>query len=749
MKLISPESLNDTQRETLAGYSRFFPHGAVCVNVMLGVDPWDIRPLLLMGGKVHLCRFSMKLDEAQARAVADELAGFSVLLHNGQKTQMVPGEGRVMSIRPYEPATLSEDLERGVIVGQQALSGIVRKLIQLVSELSRRSIAHGHISPANIALVQGEVVLLDPVVGALHRTSDVFLAPESEVGKTPEPPADLYSLGRIIKILLGDSLTSRQAATVEQLLLPSPKQRPPLVEVAVAFGAQDVMSAEESEAGVNRPGEGRVVRPGAAPRRPRVPAAQTSPTAGGDNEGTSTSYASRIMAGLLVALVVAGWVVKDRNPELYYQFASYIPFLAPAHSVEYEADWASEERGRMAVVARAAVLRKEPAAINTIISDVSSGSNPQGVKAPFLRVALSELWRDELSPSDIHAALAWGLSGLVPEGGPRATDLASLHPGVLLALIGQGQYNEQRAALQKIPVSVLSKLADPFGPLFVQLEGMGVKTLGDDRAIGFARIVCGDMSAQAIHSFIGENTPAPLVLAKVTTVLPVMSASPAGVNELVGVLKELGGDVGALLGWFDLVDIAHWSDVPAVDKLRLILGVTPEPNLKTSQWADLLVFPLSGVRAKAMDHCKGFFADGDGDRLVLTLSSPGLDLTREEIVALVSALQLPPDKRADFVTAWYELKPSPDAVLLVLLARSSVHGNDLFNLEAARYLRKTTWKASVDELRLLVEHPEPLARAVGYGRLDPAKQEERQVLTARKGKESDPGCLKVLDERLK
>ena len=50
---------------------------------------------------------------------------------------------------------------------------------------------------------------------------------------------------------------------------------------------------------------------------------------------------------------------------------------------------------------------------------------------------------------------------------------------------------------------------------------------------------------------------------------------------------------------------------------------------------------------------------------------------------------------------------------------------------------------------MLAGHPEPLARAIAYGRLDPAKENERGVLVERKNIESDPGCRKVLDESLR
>jgi hypothetical protein len=746
VKLISPESLNEVQRGILQGYSRFLPAGAVCVNVIVGEEPWDVRPLVLLGGKVHVVRFSMTLQESRAREISGELEGFSVLFQNRQRVQYLQGEGRFMVTRPFENSTLKEELEKGVISGTPALQDIVRQLIFIVSDLSRRSVAHGHISPANISRLGGEVVLLDPVLGALHQTSDIFLAPETSSGVLPQQSADLYSLGRLIRILLGDTLTPRQTGIVEQLLLPSPRQRPPLVEVAVAFGAQEVTPSIEGEGTPSRRVGGRVVRPGVTPEPAVNPVKEVAVPSG--SERPRNSRLVSLGAGAVLVGVVGMYALKSSRPELYYTLASRIPLLAPKHSLEYEQDWASRERARMAVVARAAVLRREPAAIETIVNDVQSGSNPEGVRASLLRVALSDMWQADLGTSDYGAALALALSSLVPDALSSLPTPESLHPGIILAVLGQPQEIPQMRAIAKLPVSTLGRLPEPFGSLFSQLEGMGIHELGDPRAKGLAQIVSGDSRAAAIGAYLGEDQDASQTLARLSLILPVLSANPVAVKELLGVLQDRGGEIASLLGWFDLVELAGWSRVPGIDRLRLVLGAELETRLDDTQWSDLLTFPFEQVRGKAIQTLKRVFPDGQGEKILLTLASPTSGLKREEIIALVSALKLPADKRTPFITAWFELRPSADAVLLLLLARAGAQGNDVFNLEAARYLRKASWKAPIEILTLLAAHSEPLARAIAYGRLDPVNEEDRRVLAGRKAIETDPGCRKVLDERL-
>ena len=51
-------------------------------------------------------------------------------------------------------------------------------------------------------------------------------------------------------------------------------------------------------------------------------------------------------------------------------------------------------------------------------------------------------------------------------------------------------------------------------------------------------------------------------------------------------------------------------------------------------------------------------------------------------------------------------------------------------------------------LKLLANHPEPLARVLAYGRLDPSVDADRSILLERKLKEKDESCSRVLQERI-
>jgi len=722
---------------------------------MVGSEPWDLRPLLLIAGKVNQARFSMCVSESIARSLVSELEGFSVLCNSQQRVALLPGEGRFMLLRPFVSDTFKDDLESGRVGAGAQRTEVVQSLIRLVGELSRRSVAHGHISPANIVREGGKLALVDPMVGALHQTGDSYLAPETVAGRAPEPSSDLYGLGRTIKTILGDALSGHQEAVVQQLTLSAPRQRPPLEEVAVAFGVRQPQEREElrmKDSGNARShsSSGRVLKSTQPNRQEWSTGPETADALDRHSSNQSRRQGSLATSVAVIAIVSFAAVVfvKDRYPALYYELTSRIPMLAAQHSAEYETEWMSRDKARMAVVGRAGVIRREPAAINTIANDLLAGANPEGVNGALMRVALEDGWRNELSPADNHAALVFSLANLVPEGNSYLPELPALHPGVLLAILGQTPNKNLPRELGQLPLDPLLRLPTPFGDLFAQVKAMGVSNLGDPTVRGLAAIVTGNARAASFENFLGAETNAAQTLAKVSLIAPRLAVDESAAAELLGVLGDRGGDITTLVRWFDLEDVAGWNSVKAGDKLALILGNMPQTQLATPLLADLLAFPLDKVRDQAMLKLRDTMGGVDAERLLVTLATPTLGLSREQIIALVSALALSSAARAPFIPAWFNLSPPADAVLLVLLARSNADANDLFNLEAARYLRRSTWTAPAEMLKLLAHHPEPLARVLAYGRLDPSVDADRSILLERKLKEKDETCSRVLQGRL-
>jgi hypothetical protein len=183
-------------------------------------------------------------------------------------------------------------------------------------------------------------------------------------------------------------------------------------------------------------------------------------------------------------------------------------------------------------------------------------------------------------------------------------------------------------------------------------------------------------------------------------------------------------------------------------KLDVVLSATTAAELDQAQYADLLKYPVAEARNFAANMLqKKVFTQG-AEKLLLTLSSDANALSREQTIALLAALKAEPSTRGQFLTKWFELQPNADTIVLLLVARSHADSADLFNLEAARYLRRNTWSAPFSLLELLAKHPEPLARVLAYGKLNVASAAERDLLKKRLSLEKDDGCLKALMAKL-
>lgn len=736
MRLLSPDELSEEQRSVLDSYRPLLPEGAICVNVMLGAEKWDIRPLVLEGKQVSLCRISRPLSEAQCKTYAAELEGFSVIGSCPGKVVRAPGAQQFFFVRPYVNATLKDQIDSGDLRPGVHNLELAMQLFARLREMRSCSLIHGHICPANLAVVEGALTLLDPLIGAVNCTQEKSVPPELSPGEEPADTADLFGLGFTLSSALGDELSPQQQQVVKRLMLPSPRQRPSLEEAEDAFGYR------AAGVGARPGGAGKMIKRGAAAPG-RIAEAQ------GRSSKASASWglSGRLLA-IAVAVAVAGYGCKALWPESYQVLMRRAGLSTRGDSVEWAAAWSSGDAAKMKAVARAALMSGDAAAQDVIIDAIMGGENPPKTTPRLMRVGLNDLWRDQLSDKDVDAVIRLTVASLFKEGLDRMPPLASLHPGVILAVAGEMPPADPTPQLKLIPISAFVSLPDPFGASFRHLNELGVSSAGAPESVALAAIMSGLTSPQLFDAFMGADTSPRSALAKLSIILPIVGSNDAATAQLAASIRDRGGELGQVLGWFDIDDLAKWSKIPGSQKLGLALNQMPEATLTQAQYADLMTFPLPGVREQAaLALKKSFFRDIDGN-LLLTLSGQGNRLSREETVALVAALALEPSKRVPFIGAWFGLKPSPDTVLLLLLARSGYDSTDTFNLEAARYLRRNQWTATTEMLKLLAQHPEPLARTLAYTRLDPRDDAQKKILQERISAEKDQGLLKMVMGRL-
>jgi tRNA A-37 threonylcarbamoyl transferase component Bud32 len=745
VRLVSPDALSDSERAVFELYARSFPASAVCVNVLIGDSPWDIRPLVLSKSRVWLYRYSRSFDEASRQSLIAEIQGFTVIPSWDTTIAAVADSDRFVLIRPYVQSTLKDLLLRGELPVGHAQLPLARKIIEQVRALEQRNLVHGHISLSNITLLDERVVFLDPRIGALNGTTDEYLAPELRPEDEPQHAADLYSLGRTLKVILGDALSERQRALVDQLLLPSPRQRPALESLEQAFSSK-------SGDGPPVAATGRVLgAKQSSPRDDQGPSSPISSAPSVNRAPLSLNFGPPKTRPLLVALVAAIALLallRYRAPAVYFTLARYVPLPASTESSEHEADWGSGDRVRMRRVARAAVLDRDPAAQNAIIESILDGKSPPGIPADLLRTGLNPLWRDQLSHTDQDTVLALTLAPLLPEGTRDSRRFSELAAPIILAIACHMSPANPNKELDAVSLETIEELPAPVGPAFRYLRESGVQKLSAPEAIGLSAIACGQVTATALDAYFGRDSDTNTVLARMANAFPLLGSNEESARQMLASLRDKGGDIGTVLGWFDIDDLARWSTIPSFEKLALILNQFPIRQLTLSQYSDLLTFPLAGVRKQSAEMLATRFFKPDDRNLFTLLSGERAGLTREQTLALVAALSLPQEKRVPFVAAWFETKPSPEAVVLILLARAQADSSDLLNLEAARYLRKNEWRSSLDILQLMARHPEPLARSMAYSKLNPQTPSERAVLQESLTREKDSALKRVVQLRL-
>ena len=785
VKLLSPELLSEEQRRYFDKYRTDAASG-VCVNVLVGERPWDVRPLYLERGKVFLHRYTQPLDPDVVKRVSAEWAGFVVIPTLSMVVRSPSHLDQLLIVRPYHSKTLKESLSNrksgGAVSDRAARLALARSIIEQVGILIKRNLVHGHISPDNIAEHEGQAVLLDPRIGILNGEHDEYTAPElvgsksslpssgaSGVSSDDEipPSVDLFGLGKVLTELLGDTATTDEQQLLLQLTLPSPRQRPTFNAVEELFGVESQKSqglkvvrggkviatrsdVHTSNATLLKGDEGSpesLIREKSNPKLAVVSGVTNS-----KSKGVFGSITWQHV-GILAAAVAGTLLILERRfPQVYFELAYYVPVLASQRNPEFEVAWESGDRGRMLVVAREAILSKDPAAENAIVNQVTSGGKLPYPQLEVVKRALDPLWRDELSRKDIRAALCIGLSSLVPEGLAEVPPLSSLHPAVQFAVAGVAGARDPNVpppGLKGVPLRGIASLPEPIGSLFATLEQSGVTLLDSPQALGLAAIAAGIPSAAAVEGYLSGATDLQTSLARMALIYPIAKVHTGIAELVVAHIRDSGGGLSEALAWFDVEPVAKWGTVSPSIRLGITLGSVTYPGLDLAQYSDLLKFPLPSVRAGAAKILTEKIFSPAASNMLSYLSGEQNKLTRAQLVALLAALALKTDAGASFVSTWFTtMHPDPTSVLLLLLSRSNLTSEDIFNLEAASFLRKVEWSATTDMLKLLASHPEPLARSLAYSRLDSTNPPEMSILQERLKIESDANLKRSIELRV-
>jgi hypothetical protein len=173
-------------------------------------------------------------------------------------------------------------------------------------------------------------------------------------------------------------------------------------------------------------------------------------------------------------------------------------------------------------------------------------------------------------------------------------------------------------------------------------------------------------------------------------------------------------------------------------------------ELTAPQLGDLLIAPfLTEKRREAL--VRQIIARMDTIALAdfFRVLSSNTDLTRDQVVTLLSGLLVDSDSRYAFMSKWFKTNPDPQSIMTLLVACSDVDGFDYFSLPASQYLRdKKSWMVTTQELERLARHAEPLARGLAYTHADINDPMQMRLLRRRYEEEQNIGLKKFLRTKL-
>lgn len=786
--IIGLEKLSHEERlfsDRLVAAVRETGRSQVLVGAMRGHSAADLRPLLLETaperGALTLVRlsepavgFSRSACALWEAAIAELRSRSSVLRSRMGVLSAGELDDRFWITRRFHPRMVVDGLRERAVSSPLT---VCQRLIQTVDALHRVPLIHGHICINNVALHDGALILLDPLFafecGADVRGKMDQSAPElQKVDVQPSEATDAWGLARTISAIIGQAAEGPQKEILQRMGAPDPAHRPSLAEVMDAFAANPrtssgihsqrglrvvtpanqvrtgkVLSADDAVR-VQPPLEGAVTDTAVSQAPPVVPVAPAAPSALPLNTIPLKPLSFPRISTRLRTLLVVGAIAL-----VAVIYICYRPGFDDRLE-SYSEQWLSGDAKKMEQVARAAVKDRDEAAQFAIIKQAQGPKPVAEVRASLIRNAFRAPWENEYSARDRSVALRLALPSLLSQDTISLPKFQEVHPGVLLAVVADLPLALSEGEFDDVTLDVFSKLPPPHGMAFTELQRLKVKSFGEPPARALAHIVLGDYSEEVLRAYFSNVGDDEEFLGRLLVVVPFAELYPKFGSPLAGYLLSREDVFARRVEWFGQDPNVKWLSVPDSDKLQLVIAMMPQRPLLFEQYADLLTFPAARIRQDALAKLQQALDDARISDLLKVLGSEQNQLTRSQGVLLLSALQLAlkqpkSDATFSFFARWFETQPDPLTVVALLVATSKNPQLAVFSIDGARYLTEKNWQATLDQLRTLSGHSEPLARALAYSRLDPAVPEEAQVLQAATKREQVPRLKQELLQKLR
>ena len=757
---VGVDALSTSQRKLIDALARIASPSGVLVGALVGRESsWDIRPLFLEQGNLTLVRRSAPTLSADAERL-DALASVYVALESisgvkGWFSRYGIDAGTFWAKRPFYKEPFEEQLRNA------QRKSVFNQILSLVEALHQKGTLHGHISPANLALKDGVVVFMDPGFSVFHfeGVKDAFHAPEIRRGEIPHSSADIFSIGMLLREMFESEIDDGKRAHLDRMLSDDPTHRPLVSQIAPLFQIQkrsglafagprsgkllsgDIyVSSSVDEQPPLRPEEFRISVP--PPKLPSEDSATIAPSSSAPLESKSSPLPQQwkrllvLAGGIAIVIAVGFWILNTRQ-----------------ENSPLETYWASGQTSLMQSVAAQAVRDPHGLAATVVIDDALKGTPHTGVRNTLLRLAFHPLWKSTLLKEEEELALKIGLLELLKDKENEFSLPERLHPGIILAIASDLPENALDKELSRYSLSQVSTLPAPFGPAFRALGETGVMRMNELPARALAHLAAGDTSPRLPGLLFSSvptlpNDPLAILEGRLRSFLKIAQEYP----RLLEVLKTFIAQDGIpglkpSLKWFEQDTTGAWKGIDPTSILAVVSGELPAHKLSFEQYADLTQFPSIEIRARALLKIAPLFTH-DINPLIRFLAAGHHELSRGQVVVLLSALRFQGDKSYSFISGWMQLNPPPETVAQLVGECRACEGIDAFTIEAGRYLKGKSWSGDLPLYKKLVGHRDPFIRSLAYARLSVKIPEEAALLREAAEKEEKINLKSFLLQKL-
>jgi hypothetical protein len=749
------DQLSSSERAVLDEILSLARVEGVVTGVFINSEAWDLRPLVLDQGRLSVIRLLAPVRTPESSVATDLIKTleqvFSLHLPRHLQPKIGFQAGKIWFSRPFVKQTLVDILSPFENTGPMFSASSLRPLFALLQELFKAGFAHGNLSLSNLTLDQNQLIPLDV---CLHNLP---------TGGRSE--ADLEALQKILNLFRFEDCSP---ALVAEMLAIGSSSRAPLVKLEDILSklSQDVSPAFKQEHNqlaspvAEQPkvqARGKLIKESVVlPLPAKEPKAVTPPPA---QESLQHKLLAKVSDFSLSRYLNANF--GQRRTQLiwggvmigFFGIAIIASgglgfFSKTSNQAYYQKLWLSQNQEKQALVAEAALADPFSAAIDAIRAAALLGKSAQQSRAEILKLAFDERWFKKLSSADRKTVLSIALGTLIPAQMKEIAPFQKLYPGVLLALAGSVSLDNPGAMFADIPLEKFAELPEPFLSAFQVLMQLGVRQLQQLPARAYAHLVLGDANLNTFGNYFIATADEQRLRLQLKAVLVFFEQNPAMATAFEEFLAASGLPLQGIFNWFVADQTAQWVRAQPLQRVSILAGTVPPTQLALEQLIDLLQFPQREIRDQAARELSKSTLSKDYQSLLLVLASDENRLTRAQGIFLVSALQVPDEEAFAFLARWFSGEPDPDTVFLILLSRSRIAKPAPFDIEGARYLIDRQWQAATEELAELVRHPEPLARALAYSRLDPKRAADLKILKAQLSADSSERMRQQIKDKL-